>query len=161
MPFITILIFGALASCFALIFEFIFLSPVASIYQPFTLTLATTLSLLALACIEEVSKYLFLRQYAIRFSKDTVITSQKIFLFSIFFGIGFSLLEIFLSSQNGITTPFLPMFGRTLLHIGTSFILASFIFPPSKTSFSRKTLWLILAVTFIHFFYNLVSLVAI
>ncbi len=158
MPFITIILFGALAGSFALIIELFTMS-----LFPFSFTLEGVFSFRILfgfflfALIEEISKYIFLfryRRYAPSESTSTLFTSL---ILAILFGIGFSSLEIIFTSQNTVVTPLFPIMRTLFLHIGTSLLLIYFFFrlPQQNRLFTLKGLWVISGVMFLHLLYNI------
>jgi RsiW-degrading membrane proteinase PrsW (M82 family) len=157
MSYFILILSGVLASCFALILEIILLPSGFSLSQSISLTLFTALVLASLALIEEGAKYLFLRQYIRRFSDQSGTTG--LFFLSLLFGASFSLLELGLSLQNALPWLLLPMLGRTLLHIVTSYTLLSFIVRPFPTALFKKIVLPILVATLIHFVYNIAFLI--
>ncbi|HLC95550.1 MAG TPA: hypothetical protein VJH89_03625 [Patescibacteria group bacterium] len=159
MSFITILIFGILASCFALIIELIVtgLTPVSLIVLE-TFSFNTVLIVLALALIEEITKYVFLHQYALRYLKKVFLTLQQILFYSLSFGIGFSLLEGVLSWQNGIPLTLFSLVSRALLHSSTSFLFAYFLFRPITHLSWVSVIRFIGIASLIHFTYNILTI---
>ena len=150
-----IFIFGLLGACFALIIELIALDPgVLSGGMVFTFTLSGLVVLAALAFIEEVSKYLFLRQYLLRFFTNVSPNSRQVLTLGCFFGIGFASLEMLLV-LNGQTdnSPLLGLMGVFSLHIATSLIIVFFLRHPEKRSFSSFLAPIALAVA-LHLLYN-------
>lgn len=163
MPLLIIIIFGILSSCFALVFELVALSLSSFSGQPLalslfafgeTFSLATAFSLLGLALIEETSKYLFLRQYALRYLKDSLASLRGALLLGILFGLGFSSLEIALTVSAGEAASFFAPAGIAVIHILTSLGFAAYLFhfSPRRPFFAP---FLILAATFLHALYNM------
>lgn len=122
--FFSAFIFGFLSAILALVLELILIPP-ASFPEITALSWSvwSILLLAGIACIEEISKYLFLSRYLLQFSESIVRTSQKISL-GILFGLGFALLELTLAYYD---TPFFTLnsglFGIIALHSITSLIL--------------------------------------
>lgn len=174
MPFIVIILFGALASSFALILELLAMSLFSLSDQSFlasipfaidgVFSLKTLLILLLIAFIEEASKYLFLRQYARRFFVYTAAAIKNSLILGVLFGLGFTILEtLFLLNASAIHL-FSALLGTASVHIITSAALALFLFSfsnPSKQE-PRKRLFsafsLISAAAIFHTLYNLAIL---
>lgn len=174
MPFIVIILFGALASSFALILELLSVSLFSLSDQtlftaiPFTLGGAFSFKvifiLLSIACIEEASKYIFLRQYSLRFFPRAGTSFNSSIILGTLFGLGFALLEILFV----LHTPTLPssftLPGILGVHIATSVAFALFLFSsstpspqePKKRQFGALSL--ISAAIIFHTLYNLTIL---
>lgn len=155
MPFIAIILFGILAACFALAFELLAtgLSSV-SLVSLETLSFKVTLVLFGIAFIEEVSKYVFLRQYALRFFAIAAgrPALRNAALLGAGFGIGFAAPEIFLMQGSAIASPGLAFIGTAGLHMATSiaFAIAIFSFPERRFS----ALLILVAAILLHLSYN-------
>lgn len=165
MPFVSIIFFGILSASFALMLELL-TSLLASFFGPglhinldpiltgtaFSATIVLTL--VGIAFIEEYSKYLFLRQYALRYFLTTASTIRGATVLSVLFGIGFTSLETALIISG--LTPFVPvaLLGVALLHIATSFIFSFYLF-----SYSDERPWFPLGLLFLatltHTLYNI------
>lgn len=129
--FFTAYIFGLLASFFAVIVEIATsISPLAlkldsahsvGLHTHYFLTVVGFLPLVFLASIEEGVRFVFLRQFILRFRIDSVITPfiEKVLL-GIAFGLGFASLEIFLILGSKHIAPTVPLIGIALLHITMS-----------------------------------------
>lgn len=107
-------ILGVLATFFAFVLQvFVW------IFHPdlFTLTLPLTkpifFSLIFLAFSEELARILFVRQYLSAYAKNHPVFA------ALFFGIGFSLLEIVLTYWNGFS---FQVLGATSFHLGATFL---------------------------------------
>lgn len=167
MPILAIIIFGILSSCFALLFEMVILTfPLFSddiLYSFLPLsngevfTFGTFLALLGAALFEEVSKYLFLRQYAFRYIESVTLSTQEIFVLGTLFGMGFAIVELALIVGGSDPYSFLPLLGIALLHSITSLLFAFSLF---RYSLSRRlfVLYCILAAIFLHMAYNIAIL---
>ncbi|MFZ2187575.1 MAG: hypothetical protein WAV46_03055 [Candidatus Moraniibacteriota bacterium] len=165
MPFITIIIFGALAGCFALLLELAALS-IPFVASPSTLpffafdtifSLRTFITLLVLALIEEFSKFLFLIRYRPYAPRNGRNAFPIFILLALLFGIGFSSLEIAFSTQATAAFPVVAIFKILFLHIGTSLLFVYCLFSspePDKTFSSRNFRLLSLAVS-LHLVYNI------
>ncbi len=157
MSFITIILFGGLAASFSLIIE-ILTSVLFPVSQTIALGLSpalsftTFLAFLSIAGIEELSKYIFLRQYAKRFLSDFPSAITKSVLLGISFGLGFAALEIFLIWYNLTRLPLWALFGSAGLHIFTSVVFTVFLFSVAQKRFTRETL--IALAIFSHLLYN-------
>lgn len=173
MPLIVIILFGTLASSFALILELLAVSLFSISDQtlfatiPFAFegafSLKVLLILLCVAFIEETSKYAFLRQYAGRFFVRTETSQSSALLLGTLFGLGFALLEIFFLLNTSVTPPFFTLSGTAFVHIATSVVFALSLFPLSNTSQEPKkyrygALSLISAMVVFHMLYNLAVL---
>ncbi len=127
MVFIAI-IFGILGASFALLLEMVFLN-VTHLYDYTSLTFDfSSFALIATtALIEEGSKYLFLRQYLIRFN-TSLTTFRTTLLSALCFGLGFASLEGILALTTGpLSQDSWFLLGTTLLHIATSILLLAFL----------------------------------
>lgn len=151
MPFVTSLLFGALSASFALIIEILILINVLSFQNFFVI--------LGAAIIEELSKYIFLKQYAKQLVMTFPFTVTKAVVLGSSFGLGFAILELFLMSYKLqiATIPFWAIFGSASLHIITSIIFAIFLFfCPSRTLCQKRftNLLAIALAIFLHILYN-------
>lgn len=159
MPFIIILIFGALAGSFALIFELL----ITSLFPvPFTFEGIFSLSVLLLffifAFIEEISKFVFLFRYK-KYSFHKNGHSLVFFIIlALLFGIGFSSLETIFSSQNIVAFSFFAIWKIFLVHISTSFLFIYFILHKQEpeTVFSLRNFWLVSSAILVHLSYNII-----
>ncbi|PIX90141.1 MAG: hypothetical protein COZ29_01535 [Candidatus Moranbacteria bacterium CG_4_10_14_3_um_filter_45_9] len=158
MPFITIILFGALAGSLALIIEL----PMMNLsFFPVTLegtfSSGILLSFLLLAIIEELSKYIFLFRYRRYILYENTLTLSLSLLSAILFGIGFSSLEIIFASQNTTTVSLFPIMRTLSLHIGTSllFIYSLFRLPQQNRLFTLKSFWIISGAVLFHLLYNI------
>lgn len=144
MPFIVIILFGALASSFALILELLSASLFSLSDQtfftaiPFALdgafSFKTVFILLSIACIEEASKYIFLRQYSLRFFPRAGTSFNNSFILGTLFGLGFALLEtLFVLNTSTFHSSF-TVPGILGVHIATSIAFALFLFSSSTPS---------------------------
>lgn len=156
MPFVFIVLFGLLSACFALLIEIGVLS-LGDITNPtFTpFNFSSLHTLLLLAVIEEVSKFLFLAQFAKRFFSETHAMLHLALLLGILFGIGFSAPEFFLSIHS-LVTDFTPIISVVALHILTSILLAYYVFFTHKKQPLFLLAFLALAIS-LHVLYNLLS----
>lgn len=153
--FLTPFIFGTLAAFFAIIIEIVTLDlGHLSDYSSPILAFSSLALLMAVALIEECSKYLFLRQYLIRYSTAILLTPKQIFSLGLGFGSGFSTIEAaFIISQKMEISSFLWLSGILFVHITTVLILVSFLKRPEKRVFSASFLPLFLAIS-VHFLYD-------
>lgn len=164
MPFITLIIFGALSAGFALILEgvaislpgiadssFTALSP-TSFVGDFSLAVFGFFVLVAL--IEETSKYLFLRQYLLRFAAPRPSLDDAWPWVGLVFGGGYAAVEIALALKGDVTPPLPLLGGILLLQLATSLALARLLRRPRYARF-LAALPLILALTAAHTLYNL------
>jgi len=174
MPFIVIILFGALAASFALILELLAVSLFSLSGQTLfvsipsalggTFSLETLPILLGIAFIEEASKYTFLRQYARRLLTHTEISLNHTLILGTLFGLGFTLLETFFLMNAPALPPFSVLLGIASVHIATSIAFALFLFTfsnlsqqePNKRSFSALSL--LSAAILFHTLYNLAIL---
>lgn len=144
---LLLFIFGLLSALGALIGE---LFVTSFLVDPSIVTQITfipnPLSLLIFAFIEEGSKLLFLFQAKRRFH-----TLSTPILTGLMFGLGFSSLEFF-ALQFLSQLPSGPWYGIILLHIITSFLATLTI---TKTHTKKAILATLLALTLIHFSYNI------
>lgn len=155
MYYIKAFIFGLLGALGALFLELV-LSNLYFIFSNQEINLVyfekITFFLILVILIEEVFKYLML-------SKLYSPQKQNFFATIFFFGLGFSLIEIFLALLN---TPIsekmsqfiLSMIGISLLHITTSGIIGSLIFSRKNIAF-LPIVMIILAASGLHLIYNL------
>lgn len=150
MPLITSLLFGALSASFALIIEILILINALSFQDFFVL--------LGAAVIEELSKYIFLKQYAKQFIITFPFTVTKAVVLGSSFGLGFTILELSLMSYKLqiATIPFWAIFGSASLHIITSIIFAIFLFRLWRTLYQKRftNLIAIALAIFLHILYN-------
>lgn len=156
MSYITLLIFGMLSACFALLFEIGILS-FSHLTDPSLtpLNFASLFTLLLAAAIEEISKFAFLKQYVKRYLPGGSAERTKFLFLGIFFGIGFALPEIALTSQFFSFPLFPPILGILALHLMTSILLAFFVLR-RKDSSVHSMLFPLGLVIVIHLVYNLV-----
>lgn len=106
-------ILGVLATFFAFIlqvFVWLFHPDLFTLVSP--LTTPVLFSLIFLAFSEELARILFIRQYLKVYAKEHLGVA------ALFFGIGFSLLEIILTYWHGFSWAVL---GATGLHLATTF----------------------------------------
>jgi hypothetical protein len=146
MLLIPSLIFGALSASFALIIEILILTNVLSSQDFFVL--------LGAATVEELSKYIFLKQYAKQYTSIIPSSIGQAFILGTSFGLGFAVVELSLMSYKLqiATIPFWAIFGSASLHIITGIIFAVFLF-----SFYQKRstdLTAIALAIFLHILYN-------
>lgn len=151
MPFITSLLFGALSSSFALIVEILILINALSFQNFFVI--------LGAAIIEELSKYIFLKQYAKQFVITFPFTMTKALVLGTSFGLGFAVIELSLMSYKYqlATIPLWAMLGSASLHIITSIIFAIFLFFCPRRTLCQKRFTNLLAIAlaiFLHILYN-------
>jgi len=148
--YLPLLIFGFLSASSALVLELILL-PSHALGSP-SFTASFLILLLAVATIEEVAKFFFLRQYLLRYFQTLAPGATQIFLLGTLFGIGFSALELSLAFFDGLQRIGAPIIGTALLHIAMSIlILASLRKSPSSLAFRLLSLALVI---FLHFLYN-------
>lgn len=137
-------IFGILATFFAFVlqvFVWIFHPDVFTLTTPVTQSIL--FSLLFLAFSEEVARILFVRQYFKTYAKEHV------FLAALFFGIGFSTLEIVLTYWNGFSWSVL---GATGFHMMATFLTFWWLYQ----SRNRTALFtLLFLLTLLHACFNL------
>ncbi len=147
MILIFLFIFGLLSALGALLFE---LAVASFLIDPTAITQVTfipdTFSLLLFALIEESSKLVFLLQAKKRFQSIGSFLPA-----GIAFGLGFTSLEYFWLSFLS-TLPSGPFYGILLLHVITTCIMTFFL---TKTAPKKALLGLLLALTLIHFGYNI------
>lgn len=163
MPLIIIILFGILSASFSLFIELIAFSlsmlsgSLSSAFSPFafegTFSAMTLFSLLGVALIEETSKYIFLRQYALRYLREMSTSVRGALLLGTLFGLGFASLETFLTVQTGIGTPVFSLFGTAGIHIVTSLIFASYLLRFSRRPFLAPGL--IATTVVLHTLYNI------
>jgi len=143
--------FGLLAAFGALVFELLILN-IKSILSGIDITqdyfshLTTFLFIVALT--EEFFKYILLQKISIHPSNN-----NSIFLPVIFFGLGFSFIEMFsffYSSDHQSSFYALKIFASISLHILTSFILYTFILFKQKNNLLSP----ILITVIFHFTFN-------
>jgi len=155
MPFITLLLFGILSACFALLFEVGILSIgkfTDPTFSPIEFTGIFTLFLVA--AIEEISKFAFMRQYTKRFLSLGSIDMKTVLVLGFLFGLGFAIPEIALSFQFLSLPSLLPLVGVLALHIVTSILFAFFIIRKKDALFPSFLPVFGLIIT-IHLLYNL------
>lgn len=158
MPFMTIFLFGILAASFALIIELLlFVLMPASLMISETLAFTNLFALLGVALIEEVSKYIFLRQYALRFLSEKKLLIRNALLLGVSFGIGFSALEIVLIQNEMSRFPGLEPLGTAGVHIITSSMLASILLSAVTKRVSSGLIILVAAIL-LHALYNVIAL---
>lgn len=159
---ITLIVFGILAASLALLAELFVASftPAISLTLESTLSFGAFLTLLGAAIIEEVSKYLFLHQYAKRFSAPFVPSVKRSLSLGALFGIGFAAPEIFLATGVFLSSPALTFPSMLAVHVATSIIFALFLFSalyqrlavPKKRLFAS---YLVASAILLHTLYNL------
>src|SRR3989344_667132 len=170
MPFIVIILFGALAASFALILELLAVSLFSLSGQTLfvsipsalggTFSLETLPILFLIAFIEEASKYIFLRQYARRLLPHTEISLNHTLILGALFGLGFTLLETFFLMNASALHSFSTLLGTASVHMATSIAFALFLFSfssPSLQWLKRRpfsALSLISAAVLFHTLYN-------
>lgn len=105
------------------------------------------------AVIEELSKWVFLRQFDVRFRGHGTAPSRL--LFGSLFGLGFASLELVLISSFFSLVPqnFLSFIGIASLHITTSVCFAYALLGPLPPA-RLKTWGLILGLSLLHTAYN-------
>ena len=152
MLFITSLLFGILSASFALVIEILILINALSSPDFFVL--------LGAAIIEELSKYIFLKQYAKRYTYIIPSSIKQASILGASFGLGFAILELSLMSYKlQITTiPLWAIFGSASIHIITSIIFAVFLFSFSQKRFTNLTA--IALAIFLHILYNILVFVS-
>lgn len=159
---LSLFFFGILASGFALLVELLVSGIVPAIstlsQEPFSFS--TFLSLVCLASIEEVSKYLFLSQYIRRFSPSLPSSWKHSFWLGALFGIGFAAPETFLATGAFSSAPLLAFPSMITVHIITSILFAVFLFSSlyrSLTGSKRHLLasYLIASAILLHTLYNM------
>jgi len=154
----TVFIFGLLAASFALLLELVILN-LSSLHDYSSLPFDfSSLSILALAAlIEEGSKYLFVRTYLSRFFEGLDLDTPKLLTLGLFFGAGFSAIEVTLS-LSGTPTPssndLLRILATALLHVATTLAILFFLKEAGRRSLGGIFLPLSLAFA-LHLLYNL------
>lgn len=164
MPILAIIIFGILSSCFALVFEITVLTlPLFSGDALFSLLplnttgafgFGTFLALLGAALFEEISKYLFLRQYTFRYLENTLINTRNALMFGTLFGSGFASVELVLILNSSYPSAALPLIGIALLHILTSLLFTLYLFHYSLRR-PLFALYPLLTAILLHMLYNM------
>lgn len=152
---LLILIFGVLSASFALLIELTVLN-LGALHRYDSLTFDfSSLTLLALvAVIEESSKYLFLRQYLLRFFSGTPLRQNQVLGLGLSFGAGFASLEVAFSLSGGATENSLFwLLGNLLLHSATGLIILFFLKYDEKRLLSAAAIPLALSIV-IHLLYN-------
>ncbi len=119
MPFITAFIFGLLAASLAVVLELTFFGSNTTAFNT-----QSVIILLGIVIIEESVKYLLLRQYAIRFLKESFLSLRETFIIGIAFGVGFAALETGLILWNDLMGPLSALVGIVALHSITSSLFA-------------------------------------
>lgn len=146
MPFITLFIFGLLASLGALLLEMLvasFFIDATALRSPF---IPNHLSLFLFALIEEGLKILFFHQASRR-----LITLPRPIPSGIVYGLGFASLEYFaLSLIHNL--PQGPIYGILVVHLVTSILLAALL---PKCQNKKALLGLLSLLTILHFGYNI------
>lgn len=157
MPFITIFLFGILAAIFALIIELLLFGFIPdSLMISETLAFTNLVTLFGIALIEEVSGYIFLRQYALRFLSEKKWLAQDPLFLGVSFGIGFATLEILLIQNEMSKLPELAALGTAGIHIITSSMFAFTLF--SSTTKHLSSGLILVAATLLHTLYNVIAL---
>lgn len=141
------LILGVLATFFAFIlqiFVWVFHPDLFTIAKP--LTTPVLFSLLFLAFSEELARVIFVRQYLIAYAKE------HFWLSALFFGIGFSLLEIVLTFWDGFS---LQVFVPSAFHLIATFLSFWWLRQNrSQTAF----VFLLVVLSALHACFNLIIL---
>lgn len=162
LSFVTLVVFGILAASFALLVEILITSLIPAI--PSTLqhifSFGTFLTLLGIACIEESAKYLFLSQYAKRFSANIIPSLRISIPIGALFGAGFAIVEIFLATGTMQSHPSLAIPSMAMLHIITGIMFSVFLFSPlyRRLTVSKRRLlasYLIASAILLHTLYNM------
>lgn len=154
--YLTALIFGALGASFALILELVLLDLSAfRNYASFAPDFASLGILACAALIEEAAKYLFLRQYLLRFFASQDLGTALALTLGALFGVGFASLEIGLALAETPERSILPwLFGTALLHLSTSLIVISFLKQEKNRVF--RSFFFPLSLAFgLHLLYNI------
>ncbi len=164
LPSITLVVFGALAASFALLLELL----VASLSSvPIALegkfSFMVLLVIVGIAIIEEMSKYIFLRQYVRRFFTHTNPTLQTSLILGALFGTGFAAIETAIAAAMPLPYSPLPFLATASIHITTSVAFAVFLLtsaaprqsdaPAVRQHFPAS--WLIASAILLHTLYNL------
>ncbi|MGK2848679.1 MAG: hypothetical protein ACSLEX_01255 [Minisyncoccota bacterium] len=113
-------VFGLLSACGALVLELLLIEDSSDILATFTLSFTGILPVLSMVLIEELSKFIFLRQYIRSCSHLSKTTLRHPFPAGIGFGIGFASLEILLMLNTIHSVPWQSLLSITALHILTS-----------------------------------------
>lgn len=147
MPLLTLFIFAFLGAGLALLLELLTASFFVNPGLAFTATFTPgPFSLLLFAAIEEgVKLLLFLK------AKHRLTTLPHFTLSGLSFGAGFASLEYFILSFLD-TLPTGPVYGIFLVHVALSILMAWFL---TKSPSRRGLLLLFLALTILHFGYNM------
>lgn len=137
MSYPMIAIFGLLAASMAVIIEIITLgAPGVTSYPLSAINFSSIFALLAVAIVEEGTKYIFLRQYIRRFLQDRAPSLKTAVALGFAFGLGFASLEIafilFDTTKAGVAL--WPLTGILSLHIATSILLATVLSRTLKSS---------------------------
>lgn len=148
MLFIIAFAFGFLAACSAALLEMALLGSNTTSFS--TQGLAT---LLGVAIIEELAKYLFLWQYGRRFFQTVATSIRHTAMVGLSFGGGFAGLEILFILWNDSIGPLGFLFGIITLHIVTTLLLSAFLFSTRRTD-SKRALLIMCAAIAIHTLYN-------
>ncbi len=140
-------IFGILATFFAFILEafvWIFHPDLFAITTPLTQTVL--FSILFMAFAEEIARVLFARQYLKMYAKEHPLVA------ALFFGLGFTLLELVLTYWNGFSFGIL---GATSFHLLATFLTFWWL----QQSRSRSAITsLLFLLTGLHICFNLIVL---
>jgi len=148
-------IFGALVALFLEVIFLVFLAPPSSTAESITgefnsIGLFFFLAILA----EEFSKYILIHKFS---SKKN--NSGNIILSSLFFGIGFSMLEIFLvywNYQNGMNFDLIGIAGIIVIHISTA-ILIGYSAGKNSANFTNGLFFGFIPAFLVHLAYNLLK----
>ncbi|MFZ2299812.1 MAG: PrsW family glutamic-type intramembrane protease [Candidatus Moraniibacteriota bacterium] len=156
---ILAILFGILAAGSALIAELLIAS-----FSPVPITLEGTFSfvvffaIVGIALIEEIVKYVFLRQYVRRFFAQETPSLKASLSLGTLFGLGFAAPEIYLATGVFQSFPLLAFPSILAVHIMTSVAFALFLFSssPRFTGPKRQLLVfsLIAAAVLLHTLYN-------
>lgn len=157
MPYITVFLFGILAATFALIVELLLPGwHLADLMISGTLDFTVLVALLGVALIEEGFKYIFLRQYALRFLPEKKVLIRDALLLGVSFGIGFSAIEMLLiQSEMSALYGFAPL-GTAGIHITTSVLFAVALCSPLRKHFLSS--FALAAAVIFHTLYNMIVL---
>lgn len=149
MPWFLLIVYGFFAASAALLVEILVgaSSPASTPSLP-----PGVLFIILAASIEEGSKWLFLRQFHLRYG--TVLTPPALLLAGILFGVGFSMLELLLITAGFKALAWFPLFGILSLHLLTSLAFALYLLGPARHTLLR-TIGLSLGMVALHTLYNL------
>lgn len=137
MSLITAFIFGLLSAAASTIVEASALS--LSYFSDYTFatsplafigdfSLITLLTFIGIAAVEETAKFIFLRQYAVRFYSNATIDRRKVWVSGTLFGLGFVAFEILLAFSGSFRLTAFFLGSILLVHITTCLAFASYLF---------------------------------